>query len=218
MSAPAQSALEKIIREECLPQQDCMLTVQDTGGEAGFLYFKGGELIEANFAALWGKEAVSHLVTWEIAEHTVTPLPLGIKRSLWDPLDALLNPDIDPSTVDPVKPVFQASKKNEAPTPWDDYKDLPGVTKIVHFVKGKGETVFESEGDMSHSTDYLDELITRAAALGDSLGMGKLQRWTLSTDRYQVVGMRHQGDLIAVLRKHDTGADDFEAALSSLSS
>ena len=184
--------------------------------EAGFLYFKGGELIEANFAALWGKEAVSHLIAWEIAEHTVTPLPLGIKRSLWDPLEMLLNPDIDPGAIDPVKPIFSANKSKEPPSPWDEYKDLPGVTKIVHFTKDHGQVVYEAEGEVSHPVEYLDGLLSRAASLGESLGMGKLERWTLNTDRYQVVGLRTPAGLIAILRKHDAGADDFEAAVASL--
>ena len=75
-------SLEEIIRKECLPLRDCMLTITDAGGEAAFLYFKEGELIEANYAALWGKEALAQIVTWKLADGTVAPLPLGIKRSL----------------------------------------------------------------------------------------------------------------------------------------
>jgi len=44
-------SLEEIIRKECLPLRDCMLTITDANGEAAFLYFKEGELIEANYAA-----------------------------------------------------------------------------------------------------------------------------------------------------------------------
>src|SRR5471030_1865926 len=67
--------LEEIIRKECLPLRDCMLTITDANGEAAFLYFKEGELIEANYAALWGKEALAQIVTWKLAERTVAPLP-----------------------------------------------------------------------------------------------------------------------------------------------
>jgi hypothetical protein len=85
-------SLEEIIRKECLPLRDCMLTITDANGEAAFLYFKEGELIEANYAALWGKDALAQIVSWKLADGTVAPLPLGIKRSLWDQIEFLLNP------------------------------------------------------------------------------------------------------------------------------
>ena len=85
MAAP--NALEEIIRRDVCPQRDCMLTITDANGEAAFLYFKEGELIEANYAALWGKDALAQIVTWKLADRTVAPLPLGIKRSLWDRLE-----------------------------------------------------------------------------------------------------------------------------------
>jgi hypothetical protein len=208
--------LEEIIRNECLPAGDCMLTVQDINGEAGFLYFKEGELIEANFAALWGKEAVGQLTSWQIAEHTVTPLPLGIKRSLWDSLEVLLNPNADPTSVAPLKPQFQAQQKKEsAPTPWDEFKELPGVIKIVLVRDTKSEVVFEAEGEFSHSTEYMADFVTRSRSVGDTLGMGKLDRWTLNTDRYQVVGLRVESGSLAILRRHDVDLDDFESAVAA---
>src|SRR5471030_2074775 len=88
----SQESLEEIIRKECLPLRDCMLTITDANGEAAFLYFKEGELIEANYAALWGKEALGQIVGWKLDDYTVAPLPLGIKRSLWDQVELLLNP------------------------------------------------------------------------------------------------------------------------------
>jgi hypothetical protein len=92
MASP--QSLEEIIRKECLPLRDCMLTVTDSTGEAAFLYFKEGELIEANYSALWGKEALAQIITWKLADSTIAPLPLGIKRSLWDQIEFLLNPGL----------------------------------------------------------------------------------------------------------------------------
>src|SRR5271154_4944654 len=104
--------LEEVIRKECLPLRDCMLTITDANGEAAFLYFKEGELIEANYAALWGKEALGQIITWKLAEKTVAPLPLGIKRSLWDQLEFLLNPAMVPTASGklPTVPSFNAQK------------------------------------------------------------------------------------------------------------
>src|ERR1700688_2397554 len=107
-------SLEEIIRKECLPLRDCMLTITDSNGEAAFLYFKEGELIEANYAALWGKDALAQIVTWKLEEHTVAPLPLGIKRSLWDQIEFLINPSLVPTSSGklPVLPAFQARKSS----------------------------------------------------------------------------------------------------------
>src|SRR5471032_247101 len=102
--------LEEIIRKECLPLRDCMLTVTDASYEAAFLYFKEGELIEANYAALWGKDALAQIVTWKIEGQTIAPLPLGIKRSLWDRLEYLLDPSLAPTASGrlPALPAFRA--------------------------------------------------------------------------------------------------------------
>ena len=52
-----------------------MLTITDANGEAAFLYFKKGELIEANYAALWGKEALAQIVTWKLAGRDAPATP-----------------------------------------------------------------------------------------------------------------------------------------------
>ena len=112
MAAP--KSLEEIIRKDCLPLRDCMLTITDATGEAAFLYFKEGELIEANYAALWGKEALAQIITWRLEDSTVAPLPLGIKRSLWDQLEFLLNPSLAATASGKLAarsgPVFNAQK------------------------------------------------------------------------------------------------------------
>src|ERR1700684_408210 len=120
-------SLEEIIRKECLPLRYCMLTITDTNGEAAFLYFKEGELIEANYAALWGKEALAQIITWKLAEHTVAPLPLGIKRSLWDQIEYLLNPSLVPTASGklPVLPSFRTAQR--ASSPFDRFKSIPGL-------------------------------------------------------------------------------------------
>src|SRR5271154_1457767 len=107
-----EQTLEDIIRKECLPLRDCMLTITDAHGEAAFLYFKEGELIEANYAALWGKEALAQIAPWKLADFAVAPLPLGIKRSLWDPIEFLLNPGSAASASGRISklPSFQAQK------------------------------------------------------------------------------------------------------------
>src|SRR5476651_2603978 len=126
-------SLEEIIRKECLPLRDCMLTITDAHGEAAFLYFKEAELIEANYAALWGKEALAQIVSWKLADSTVAPLPLGIKRSLWDQIE-----------------------------------------------RGKETILFEADGE-TEDTKWLVEFSERAKSVGDTLGFGICEKWTLDT-------------------------------------
>src|SRR5271167_2200161 len=144
-------SLEEIIRKECLPLRDCMLTITDANGEAAFLYFKEGELIEANYAALWGKEALAQIVTWKLADRTVAPLPLGIKRSLWDQIEFLLNPGLMPTASGklPKLPAFSPVEKKGPSSPFDRYKAIAGLLKLLVIGRKKTVVIFE---DTSNKT------------------------------------------------------------------
>jgi hypothetical protein len=208
--------LQEVIKERCLPQKDCMLTVQDVNGETAFLYFKEAELIEANYATYWGKDALAEINQWELAEYTVGSLPLGIKRSLWDPIEILLQAqrtgggprEVTQTRVSSFSPVL----KGEEGVDYEDFKTLPGVTKLISFEKGKATTIFVKEGEVEEQTPWLEDLLLRSKALGETLGFGKLDQWSVTTDRYYVVGFQYGGGILAVLRKHEEGLLDFEAA------
>ena len=212
----SQESLEDIIRKECIPLRDCMLTITDANGEAAFLYFKEAELIEANYAALWGKEALAQIIAWKLAERTVAPLPLGIKRSLWDPLEFLLNPAMVPTASGklPVIPSFNAQKLGPS-SPFDRYRAISGLLKLVHIEKGKAKTVFE-EPDDTENTDWLVEFADRVKSVGDTLGFGMCEKWTIDTEKYQVVGLYHDESFIALLRRKDAVQDDLEAAVNAV--
>lgn len=206
-------SIREIVLEECLPKRDCMLTVQDANGEVGFLYFKDAELIEANYAALWGKEAVEQLLDWQLAEYNVSALPLGIKRSVWDAIETLLR--ISAATQATAVPQFKAAKIEAPPTPYDHFKEVEGVTKLFLIAGNKEQVIFEAEHEASQPTSWMVEFCQRAKSVGDTLGFGKLQRWSLLTDRYQVVGLTQEKEILGVLRKHDVGTDDFEATCTA---
>ncbi len=196
-----------------------MLTITDANGEAAFLYFKEGELIEANYAALWGKEALAQITSWKLAEKTVAPLPLGIKRSLWDQLEFLLNPSMIPTASGklPVLPAFTAAKTGPS-SPFDRYKAIAGLLKLVHLEKGKAKVVFEqadNEGE-KENTDWLVDFTERVKSVGDTLGFGMCEKWTIDTERYQVVGLCHDESFIALLRRKDAVQDDLEAAVNAV--
>ena len=219
MASP--QTLEEIIRKDCLPLRDCMLTITDANGEAAFLYFKEGELIEANYAALWGKEALAQIVTWKLADSTVAPLPLGIKRSLWDQIEFLLNPGLATTASGKLAarsgPVFAAQKTTPS-SPFDRFKAIAGLLKMVQIEKGKENVLHEDaaiEAD-AENTAWLVDFSERAKSVGDTLGFGTCEKWTVDTERYQVVGLNHDEGFIVLLRRKDTVQDDLDAAVNAV--
>ncbi|HEV3270716.1 MAG TPA: hypothetical protein VGZ93_00875 [Candidatus Methylacidiphilales bacterium] len=214
-------SLEEIIRKECLPLRDCMLTITDANGEAAFLYFKEGELIEANYAALWGKEALAQIVTWKLADGTVAPLPLGIKRSLWDQIEFLLNPGLAATASGKLLtrsgPVFRAQKSTPS-SPFDRFKTIPGLLKMIRIERGKEEVLYETATTEAETenTSWLAEFADRAKSVGDTLGFGTCEKWTIDTERYQVVGLNHDGGFIILLRGKEDFQDDFDSAVNAV--
>jgi hypothetical protein len=214
-------SLEEIIRKDCLPLRDCMLTITDANGEAAFLYFKEGELIEANYAALWGKEALAQIVAWKLEDSTVAPLPLGIKRSLWDQIEFLLNPGLAATAsgklVARPGPAFHAQVATPS-SPFDRFKAISGLLKMIQIEHGKENVLFEapaSEGD-AENTAWLVEFSDRAKSVGDTLGFGICEKWTVDTERYQVVGLNHDGGFIVLLRRKDDFQDELDAAVNAV--
>jgi hypothetical protein len=212
-------SLEEIIRKECLPLRDCMLTITDANGEAAFLYFKEGELIEANYAALWGKDALAQIVPWKLAERTVAPLPLGIKRSLWDQIEFLLNPGLVATASGklPVLPAFQ-SRRTDPASPFDRYKAISGLLKLVHIERGKMTVVYDDVANKSdtENVEWLSDFAARVRSVGDTLGFGSSEKWTIDTERYQVVGLAHDEGVICLVRRKDAFQDDLEAAVNAV--
>lgn len=211
-------SLEEIIRKECLPLRDCMLTITDANGEAAFLYFKEGELIEANYAALWGKEALTQIVTWKLADGTVAPLPLGIKRSLWDQIDFLLNPGLAATTSGKLaRPAFHAQKSTPS-SPFDRFKAITGLFKMIQIERGKENVLYEapSTEGATEDTGWLTEFANRAKGVGDTLGFGVCEKWTIDTEKYQVVGLNHDESFIVLMRRKDDFQDDLDAAVNAV--
>lgn len=196
-----------------------MLTITDSAGEAAFLYFKEGELIEANYAALWGKDALMQIVTWKLSDWTVAPLPLGIKRSLWDRLEYLLNPSLAPSQSGrlPSLPEFQSVRSSPA-SPFDRFKGVPNLLKMVYLEQDKETVIFEGAPDKSgtEDTDWLVPFSSHVKAVGETLGFGSCEKWTVDTDRYQVLGLTHDDNFIALLRRKDEVQDDLETVVDTI--
>lgn len=211
-------SLEDIIRQECLPLRDCMLTITDANGEAAFLYFKEGELIEANYAALWGKDALIQIVSWKVDGQTIAPLPLGIKRSLWDKLEYLLNPSLAPTASGrlPALPTVRPDHSGPA-SPFDRFKAVPNLLKMIYLEDEKETVVFDSAKDkaQTENTQWLAKFAERVRSVGDTLGFGVCEKWTVDTERYQVVSLSHDACFITLLRAKDTSQEDLETAVNA---
>ncbi len=211
-----QLSIDDIIRRECVPVRDCMLTVTDVNGEAGFLYFKDGELIEANYVTLWSKEALGHILAWELSEHTVAPLPLGIKRSLWDNLDSLLQ--MVP-TGDGSRGSSESGRSLKPASPFDRYKVIPELYRVI-LIEGNTTTVaFDTAtepDDVNESLDWLRDYCSRVKTVGDSLGFGAPNRLKLDTDKYQILAIKTGEGYTALLRRSEASSEDLEADYQSL--
>ncbi len=217
-------SLEHIIRKECAPVLDCMLTITDSAGEAAFLYFKEGELVEANYASLWGKDALAEILTWKITARAIASLPLGIKRSLWEPLEVLLHPDVKVSgsgrLSTATSPIFKTRRLGGSGplgnSGIDRFKNIPNLLKIVEIGRESETTLFEAGGETSEDTEWLVEFAGRVRAVGDTLGFGICDKWTIETDRNQIVGLARDDKFIALVRRRDAMQEDLETAVSSL--
>jgi hypothetical protein len=211
-------SLEQIIQHDCLPQKDCMLTLIDDTGEAAFLYFKESELVEANYATLWGRDALTEILKWQVLDHTVAPLPLGIKRSLWDPLEYLLNPNKVPSSSGrlPLPRAIQAKMVTTGSTLLDRYKDIPHLLKMVQ-LDTEEISLYESplEQGEPDNTEWLAEFANHVKAVGETLGFGRCDKWTLETDKHQFVGFSHDDKIIALVRRKDAMHEDLETAFAT---
>jgi hypothetical protein len=211
--------LEQIIQQDCLPQKDCMLTLIDDQGEAAFLYFKEAELVEANYATLWGRDALMEILKWQVVAHTVAPLPLGIKRSLWDPLDYLLHPEKAASTSGrlPLPRAIQV-KIATGSTALDRYKDIPHLLKIVQL---DTEEIPLFEGPLAAGeqvdTGWLVEFAAEVRAVGETLGFGHCDKWTMETEKHQFVGFSLDERFVALMRRKDALHDDLETAFTTAS-
>jgi hypothetical protein len=222
---PASLSLEQIIRQECIPVLDCMLTITDDTGEAAFLYFKEGELVEANFASLWGRDALVEILKWKITSRMIASLPLGIKRSLWEPLEVLLHPADQASNsgrlATPTAPIFKTRRSSTGPlisAGLDRYKTIPNLLKIVEIGKDKETVLFQSppEKGQPEPTEWLIEFAARVRSVGETLGFGSCDKWTIETDKSQIVGFSRDDKFIALLRLRDAMQEDLETAVNAV--
>jgi hypothetical protein len=79
-------------------------------------------------------------------------------------------------------------------------------------------TIHEAQPDKgeTESTEWLIDFAARVKAVGDTLGFGTCEKWTVDTERYQLVGLSHEENFIALLRRKDAAQDDLETAVDAV--
>jgi hypothetical protein len=163
---------------------------------------------------------LAQIVTWTLADRTVAPLPLGIKRSLWDSLEFLLNPGMATASGKiPVRtgPTFNAQRITPS-SPFDRFKSVEGLSKMVQIEKGKANVVYEgpAENATTENIDWIIDFAMRATSVGDTLGFGVCEKWTIDTERYQVVGLNHDSGFIVLLRAKGLFQEDLDVAVNAV--
>jgi hypothetical protein len=225
--------LIEIIKTECLPRRNCMLSVFDASGESGFLYFKDGQLIEVNSGKLWAKEALQTLFSWSLQSYTLGELPRGIKRTIWEPLDKVIE---DLAGADVAVSIKQVGERlattgltGRVPSPvlpvamqdpflWfvDKLHTLPGFLAAM---KDDGESIHPLVGIAPAqvlSSEWFRQFSDKVGSMGEALGAGALLEWYLETEVCRVWRfMIHERHLI-VFSNLEVLPDEFEEAFHKL--
>jgi hypothetical protein len=226
--------LIEIIKTECLPRRNCMLSVFESGGESGFLYFKDSQLIEVNSGKLWAKEALQTLFRWNLQSYTLGDLPRGIKRTIWEPLDKVIEDlagaeaahaikvaaadDFSPGTrpssaVSPMLPLAM-----QDPFLWfvDRLHTLPGFLAAM---KDDGDSIHPLVGIApAHvlSSEWFRQFSDKVGGMGDALGAGVLLEWYLETDVCRVWRFHIHERHIIIFSNVEVLPDEFEEAFHTL--
>ncbi|MEM9399165.1 MAG: hypothetical protein AAF984_03075 [Verrucomicrobiota bacterium] len=226
--------LVEIIQNECVAERNCMLTVQNQGGEAGFLYFKEAQLIEASSAGEWGPKAFAEILNWQIESYSISELPMGIKRTLWDPVDKLIE---DVRGVGSASGVREAVKNLSVATIdieseknfgfQDDYanfirmlteqvKKLEGVICLYHEMNDRIRLLTGTPPIEAIDADWLESFTGQIENLGSGLGGGRLRFWYCELEQYRIWHRELAGGFIYVITNRESSVDDFDAKLNEL--
>jgi hypothetical protein len=225
------ASLIQIIRDECMPYRNCMLTLTDRSGETGFIYFKDAQLIEANSGAEWGMDALRKICDWEVASHGLSELPYGIKRTLWEPVDklfdSLLGTGAGASLLAAVQALPEGEEKidivTEQVAPDDpmailctQLSALPGFISLVRD-EGRGMRLLEgSPMPQGFTQEWLEQFDERLGQTGAGLGAGALENWLLELADSRLLRFRHSKNFLILRCDLTVLPDDFESGIHQI--
>lgn len=218
-----------IIQSECLPERNCMLTVQDVSGETGFLYFKEAQLIEANSGAEWGNTAFAEILRWDIESYSIGEIPLGIKRTLWEPIDKLIE-DVRgagagegvrevvrhlPAQDVEIEPEYSLDSESCEVAQFrnviDQIRGLPGFLCAFHEVDNKIRPLTGNPPHDELTGNWILQFTEEIASVGQGLGAGHLIDWNADLEAYHIWQIYFGGDYMYIISDKQTMDEDFEA-------
>lgn len=204
--------LVDLIRDECLPRRTCMLTVESTSGETGFVYFQDGDIIESNTGALWGEKALAVILYWPLVRYDLYELPMGIKRSLWEPAEDLITKLLNqpPPAGLAVAPPTPSQGEELFSQLQIDIQALSGFLCLWERELGTFR-IKAGECPLPYlTTSWFDEIDHQATVFGQALDSGPLLRWSLENDQFRLIKLQQAGREIIVLADKLASEDQFE--------
>ncbi|MDD5263021.1 MAG: hypothetical protein PHD76_14355 [Methylacidiphilales bacterium] len=218
------SYLIELIRNDALPQRNCMLTVFDPNGDSGFLYFKDAQLIEVNVGKVWGIKALEQIFSWQISTYTVGELPVGIKRTLWEPLDKLIEPFAGTGAAAGLMEVVRQlpdETGGPASVPEPRQADPMGALVQKLCVQPGFLAVYREEKDgirllagnstvPALSPDWFADYFKKLEGLGESLGGGLLSEWYLELDQCRIWRFPTYTEPLIIFSDMEAVPEDFE--------
>lgn len=218
--------LIEIVKNECISERNCMLSLYSEESDSGFLYFKEAQLIEVNAGKLWGKEALATIVGWNLSSYNISELPRGIKRTIWEPLDQIFAELVDAESAQSIGQAMGSLQMDDvqdssqiAPALQDhlapvvrQLQELPGFLAVFKQSDGNLRQLSGVIPSQSLSTDWFLQFTTRASELGEGLGAGSLQSWFLEVEDCRCWFLPFQETCLLVFSTTDGMVDDFEQA------
>jgi hypothetical protein len=218
--------LIEIIRTECLPERNCMLTIFDEIGDSGFLYFKDAQLIEVNAGKLWGKPALELIFSKSVASYTLGEVPLGIKRTLWEPLDKMINEvageGAGAALIEAVKQLPSEGRRlssaariplelSDIMTPLvQQLTKVDGLTGVLRETNTQIKMAAGSFPSPAFSEDWFWQLSTKIQSLGDSLGAGNMDEWNVELEECRIWRLKTKKSSIILFYSKAVDPEAFE--------
>ncbi|MEM6822792.1 MAG: hypothetical protein AAF558_12735 [Verrucomicrobiota bacterium] len=216
--------LIEIVKNECISARNCMLSLYNEQGDSGFLYFKEAQLIEVNAGKLWGKEALAKIVGWMLSSYTITELPRGIKRTIWEPLDQIFAELVGQDSASSIGEVIGKLQMDDleesapiAPALHDplaplvkSLEQLPGFLAVFKEVGNEIRPLAGTMPSKSLSTDWFPQFTERSRHLGEGLGAGMLREWFIEVDECRIWYVPAGESNIIIFSSVDGMVEDFE--------
>jgi hypothetical protein len=214
-----------IIKHECLPRRSCMLTLYDQNNDSAFLYFKEAQLIEVNAGSFWGKDALKMIFSWEIASFDMDELPMGIKRTIWESLDVIIEELVDRDAAQAVGETMRSLEVGDTLTPSSELSSLrdpiqpyigklsqvPGFIALYKAYKENTRLLAGKAPTRAVSAEWFAQFTDRVTRLGESLSAGALLEWYLEVNDFRVWRIEIEGQIIYLMSDVQSSPDEFEA-------